>query len=79
MLGPHIKSRGTGDTKMSENADLITVGTYAQQEKITSFSDMGQNVNLFLHIWLSMSRLGISCFPAILSPISTYMSNKEAI
>ena len=28
MLGPYIKSRGT---KMSANADLITVETYVQQ------------------------------------------------
>ena len=27
----------------------------------------------------SMIRLGLSCFPAILSPISMYMSNKETI
>ena len=27
----------------------------------------------------SITRLGLSCFPAILSPISIYMSNKEAI
>ena len=29
----YVKSRGTGGTKMSENADFITVETYAQQEK----------------------------------------------
>ena len=28
MLGPYIKSRGTRGTKMSANADLITVETY---------------------------------------------------
>ena len=33
MLGPCIKSRGTGGTKMSANADLITVETYVQQGK----------------------------------------------
>ena len=33
MLGPYIKSRGTGGTKMSANADLITVETYVQQGK----------------------------------------------
>ena len=32
MLGPYIKSRGTKGTKMSANADLITVETYVQQE-----------------------------------------------
>ena len=31
MLGPYIKSRGTRGTKMSANADLITVETYVQQ------------------------------------------------
>ena len=30
ILGPYIKSRGT---KMSANADLITVETYVQQEE----------------------------------------------
>ena len=47
MLGPYIKSRGTRGTKMSANADLITVETYVQQgERIwkTFFSFMGQNV-----------------------------------
>ena len=29
MLGPYIKSRGTRGTKMSANADLITVETYS--------------------------------------------------
>ena len=31
MLGPYIQSRGTRGTKMSANADLITVETYVQQ------------------------------------------------
>ena len=31
MLGPYIKSRGSRCTKMSANADLITVETYLQQ------------------------------------------------
>ena len=31
MLGPYIKSRGTRGTKMSANADPITVETYVQQ------------------------------------------------
>ena len=31
MLGPYIKSRGTRGSKMSANADLITVETYVQQ------------------------------------------------
>ena len=33
MLGPYIKSRGSRGTKISANADLITVETYAQQEE----------------------------------------------
>ena len=31
MLDPYIKSRGTRGTKISANADLITVETYVQQ------------------------------------------------
>ena len=40
------KSMGTGDTKMSANADLITVETYVHNGKQlkTSFSYLGQNV-----------------------------------
>ena len=44
MLGPYIKSRGTRGTKMSANADLITVETYVQQggnNLKTIFSFMG--------------------------------------
>ena len=47
MLDPYIKSRGTRGTKMSANADLITVETYVQQGETNlkpSFSFMGQNV-----------------------------------
>ena len=33
IVGPYIKSRGTVGTKMSENADLITLETYVQQGK----------------------------------------------
>ena len=33
MLGPYIKSRDTGGTKMSANADLITLEIYVQQGK----------------------------------------------
>ena len=47
MLGPYIKSRGIRGTKMSANADLITVETYVQQGETiwkTIFSFMGQNV-----------------------------------
>ena len=34
MLGPYIKSRGTGGTKMSANGDLTTVETYVQGKTI---------------------------------------------
>ena len=86
MLGAYIKSRGTRGTKMSANADLITVETYVQQKE-TIWKPV-------FHLWAkmlkknyilgalrgsSMIRLGLSCFPAILSPISMYMWNKEAI
>ena len=43
MLGPYIKSRGTKGTKMSANADLITVETYVQQ---------GETIwKLVFHLW----------------------------
>ena len=56
----------------------------------TSFSYMGQNVkNVYFRLFgvcvcvggggASMIRLGLFCFPAILSPISMIMSNTEAI
>ena len=63
--------------------------TYVQQGEIiwqTSFSYMSQNVpKIYILGYLggpegsSMIRLGLSYFPAILSPISMYMSNKETI
>ena len=80
--GPNIKSRGT---KMPANADLITVGTYATRENIW------QPV---FQIWVRMWKQiiwcvcgggelqwldSLFCFPAILSPISMIMSNKETI
>ena len=75
IQNPYIKSRGT---KMSANVD-ITVETRGNNLK-TSFSYMGQNVKkyIFCAIWgalrgSSMIRLGLSCFPAILSPISMCM------
>ena len=68
MLGPYIKSRGTRYTKMSANADLITVETYVQQGE-TIFSFMGQNVKkkyvgaiLGALRGSSMIRMGLSCF-----------------
>ena len=86
MLGPYIKSRGIRGTEMSANAALITIETYVQirgNNLKTSFSYMSQNVKkmyiLGPECGSSMIRLGLSCFPAILSPISMYMSNKETI
>ena len=54
---------------------------YKGKQMKTRFSYMG---HIFLAIWgalggPSMIRLGLSCYPAILSPISMYMWNKEAI
>ena len=50
--GRYIKSMGTGDTKMSANADLITVETYVHKGKQlkTSFSYLGQNVYFFSNL-----------------------------
>ena len=46
MLGPYIKSRGTRGTKMSANADLITVETYVQQ---------GETIwKPIFHLWAKM-------------------------
>ena len=45
--GPYIKSMGTGGTKMSANAGVITLETYVQpgeQKLKTIFSYMSQNV-----------------------------------
>ena len=44
--GRYIKFMGTGDTKMSANADLITVETYVYKgnQLKTSLSYLGQNV-----------------------------------
>ena len=72
---------------MSANADLITVETY-MYNKGKQFENQ-----FFIYgpkcktkwifggaLWgCSMITLGLSCFPAILSPISMYISNKEAI
>ena len=77
MLGPYIKSRGTRVIEMSENADLITV--YNKGNNLKTSSKF-----IFWAIWgalreSSIMRLGLSSFPTILSLISMYMSNKEAI
>ena len=59
---------------MSANADLITASgdiyTTRGNSMKTNFSYMGQNVKNYF---------GLFGYPAILSPISMYMSNKEAI
>ena len=86
LEGPYVNCRGTGGTKMSENADFITVETYTQQEKTitTSFSYIGQHVNkIYMFGYLgggggpwgefSMIRLGLYCSPVFISPISMYM------
>ena len=64
------------------------VGKCRIQRLTTNFWYMGQhmNTNIYFVYYLggpwggpSMIRLNLSCFPAILSPISMYMWNKEAI
>ena len=49
MLGPYIKSRATGGTKMSVNADLITVETYVQGKTI---ENQWAKMFYFLYFWL---------------------------
>ena len=54
---PYGKSRVT---KMSDDADLITMETYVPQEKnqlTTNFVYMGQNVKI-VHFWLFGSPVG---------------------
>ena len=77
---------------MSANEDLITVGNIIIQQGKTInnqffiYGSEGETC-IFLAIWCvcgggggaSMIRLGLFCFPAILSPISMTMSNKETI
>ena len=41
MLVPYIKSMGTRGTKMSANADLITVETYLQQWETINYPYLG--------------------------------------
>ena len=52
--GPLHKIQWYRGTKMSANADLITLETYVQQgeQLTTSFSYMGQNMNTNLHFLL---------------------------
>ena len=49
MLDPYIKFRGTGGTKMSANADLITVEIYVQQGKTIE--------NLFFIIYIIWAKM----------------------
>ena len=84
MLGPYIKSRGTRGTKMSANADLITLWRHIYnkgKQFENNFFIYGPKCekNVYFGGILgalrgsSMIRLNLSCFPAILSPISMYM------
>ena len=64
-------------TKLSANTDLITLELNKGKQLKTSFSYMGQIVKqLYIFGYLrdtgptSIIRLGLSCFPAILSPMS---------
>ena len=89
MLGPYIKSMDTRATEMSSNAALITMETYEQQgetiwKPVFHIRAKMLKKKIFWAIYgvlrgYSMIRLGLSCFPAILSPISMYISNKETI
>ena len=89
MLGPYIKSRGTRGTKMSANADLTqwrhmyNKGKQFENQVFIYGPKCKKNVYfgdiLGALRGSSMIRLGLSCSPAILSPISMYMWNKEAI
>ena len=88
-MGTYMKYMVTAETKMSANADLIQyLETYVQQGKTieNQFFIYGPKCDFFtIFSYLrgpegpSMIRLGLSCVPAILPPISMYMWNKEAI
>ena len=77
MLGPYIKSRGTGGTNLSANGDLITVETYVQGKTIESqFLIYGIKCTKYIFFWLFDGPWGysnfwfcLSCSPAILSSI----------
>ena len=73
-------------TKMSANADLITVETYVQQGKTikNQFLIYGLKCKKYIYFWLFEGPWGYSdiwfcrsCSPAILLSISMYMWNKE--
>ena len=53
FLGPYIKSRGTGGTKMSANGDLITVETNVQGKTIENqFLIYGLKCKIYIYVWL---------------------------
>ena len=77
---------------MSANADLITVTKWRHmynkgKQFENKFFICEPKCKKYMYILgylggpegSSIIRLGISCFPAILSPISMFMSNKEEI
>ena len=82
-VGPLHKIQGyQGHRNVSKcspqhNGDICTTRGNTCNLK-TSFSYLSQNVKK-MYILGYTFRLGLSCFPAILSPISMYMSNKETI
>ena len=55
MLGPYIKSRGTGGIRMSANADLITMETNVQGKTIENqwliYGLKSEEKNIILAIW----------------------------
>ena len=64
---------------MSANAELITVEIYVQQGKTIEKQFFIYMAKMFFFVYIFVYLKGLSCFPAILSPISMYMSNKESI
>ena len=50
MVDPYIKSRGTVGTKMSANADLITLEAYVQQGKNVTMYGKGVEVDAALRL-----------------------------
>ena len=89
MLGPYIKSRGTRGTKMSANAALITMETYVQQRETTWKPVFHTWTKMLKQMYILGYLGGLEgvfndqtkpiLLPAILSPISIYMTNKETI
>ena len=73
-------------SRLHHSGDICTTRENNWKPVFHIWANMFKNV-IFLAIWgalgggggHSMIKLGLSCFPAILSPISMYMWNKEAI